>query len=359
MSEISIKIEGDYINSFVYRGYVVLIKTSGEVLSLRWNDLVDKSVDNAIYKFMLKNFNSEKNKKTDNCNYFLDEGFVKKFKIDSFSIDYWPSDVTIYANSIYICGEYGVDAIPMNFDNGNIHSENKIRIYDKRAYKISANDWRRVAIAAGENGVLLRSISQYGVSGGREIEVESNDCEWIDTNLIVNSNGNAKINVFKKQISYAEFKLLDKKQKNDFYERIMDDLGQENGHDYSWGIGNKVFSLNGNSVVKNEILASEDRFDVKKVFDERLDFIGCDKLISVKSGSFGSIFETKDKLYLLNDEKKVELLDDDFVGWKVFPRARSFSNSLHIIKDDFLSIKVFTGDQAYSNKFGAVESEIL
>ncbi|EGR3271882.1 hypothetical protein DLI01_07935, partial [Vibrio parahaemolyticus] len=65
------------------------------------------------------------------------------------------------------------------------------------------------------------------------------------------------------------------------------------------------------------------------------------KVIKVKSSSFGAILETEDSLYIVRDEEPQKVYGEP-VNWRVFPRAKFYSNHLHIISDNHIEIRIIS-----------------
>ena len=83
------------------------------------------------------------------------------------------------------------------------------------------------------------------------------------------------------------------------------------------------------------------------------------EIIFARSGLFGSILELGDYLYSVTDNA-IEIICKDSVSWRVFPRAKSYINHLHIIMDDHLAIRAYPSNHdTDTNTFGINIDDVI
>ncbi|EEK8905323.1 hypothetical protein G9597_003140, partial [Salmonella enterica] len=108
-------------------------------------------------------------------------------------------------------------------------------------------------------------------------------------------------------------------------------------YNYSWSSGDFNFFCDEDGVVdvfKDGEIVHTDNF----VRDYNL------HLNKVRTSGCGTVLEDSNNLMLFNNGS-LQMLDNDVVNWRVFPRAKTHSGHLHIIKDDYINIRVYNNDR--------------
>lgn len=359
MNNINVKIAGDYINSFIYSGLLFLVKNGGEIILLDWKRVVRKKINNIEYREFINNCSKRISRDFEDVTFHLEENEILDCVFDRSSVDFWPSDFIIYSNVLYFSGQNGVEAIGLDFENKKFNKDNRKFIYSSRAYKLASSKQRGIAIAAGINGVVLKSINKYldEITAPKFLEKNSVDIEWGASTLVVNSESASSIDFFEK-MQFADPGRMTKKEKDKFNALRISRSSAKEMPGYSWSIGDRLFNMNENNIKRSVISKEEgdEEFNVKEV-DIKSGNYSLDNFDSARSGSFGCVVDLYDRIVLINDSG-IRELGRGLTKWKVFPRAKNYANHLHMIEDAFLNIKIFARRDMISRKFGISPSNI-
>lgn len=368
---ITLKIEGEFVDSFLYSGTLFLVGADSRLAMYDWEAVLKNSIgfnddgDLGVFNFLL---DSRRGMATDVDGYSeisVAADQLAKYLLFDVNLGEWPTDINVYANRFYVAGENGVDEIPYDWVQKTLKIEEKFRIWNKYSYKVSANDSHRIAIASGKNGV----ISAFPRSGyikkddvSTLLEVNSNDCQWIGANLVANSLEGSYLATFPNlpdrphgPVPQGYWKLLESTKRDlPVSEQLhYDGMGRLL---YSWLGGTKVFSLLDSGVI---VIKDSDESDAAHT-DSKLDVLrieqtisGLDCILSARSGAFGTVVETDAQLLSIT-QFGVEVIAERPVSWRVFPRAKNYANHLHVAFNDHLSISAYFnyGSEGMGNKFG-------
>ena len=112
MNFVKIKIEGNFLDSFLYSGILFTIDTNGNIYTHSFKHLINnfaETLDSSKEKLELKKFILNLSQKsntleTDNSLEFtIDQNFLKKHNIGTrLDLGFWPTDIDIRNNMIYI-----------------------------------------------------------------------------------------------------------------------------------------------------------------------------------------------------------------------------------------------------------------
>ena len=367
---ISIKIEGDFIDSFIYSGILFLVSANLQISIYSWEGLLNETLHNQ--RNTLYNFLKDCRRGLD----FIEDDYQKIYievqqlelqKLgETLPMKVWSTDINVYSNRLYIADENGVDVIKLDFESKRLDQETRFRLWDKYAYKISPNDNSRIAIAAGANGIITAFPRDRDIRESEDIkiiEINSYDCEWIGNNLIANSKDGAFISVFEKLPPKPE----DINVPNNFYSRLNKLKRQspnttkiENTQAsiiYSWMAGRKLFSILSNGeVTVRDINLLQDAVDSNTSLLEVQNF---SHVLSARSGMFGAVIEIGNNLLSLTNSG-VDLISERPVSWRVFPRAKNYLNHLHIVENEYLNILAyFVRNENDSDDYGISFDDVI
>lgn len=382
---INLRVKGDFIDSFIYMGVLYLIDFDFKVSIYQWNDICDyieerngfknKEIAKRQIKF-IKKPSFALSKSYDCIDTDLSETELNKFFHSSFNIGNYPSDVYVFSHRLHYSCEKGVFSVPISREKLGIISERNDKIFDLRCFSISPNIGGRIAMAAGSDGVhtcsIDREYKRKPVVSSKQITTNNCiDVDWVNNYLMINNkDNNVIVNEYEKKISNKLQFLKDKslilhKLKSLNYEGLseiesMSDVSDltddkfkevskilfslnpkevplEKGYNYSWSSGDFNFLCDEEGVVdvfKDREIVHSDSF----VRDNNL------HLNKVRTSGCGTVLEDSNKLMLFSNGN-LQMLDNDVVNWRVFPRAKTHSGHLHIIKDDHINIKVYNNDR--------------
>ena len=201
MNFVKIKIEGTFLDSFLYSGILFTIDTNGNIYTHSFKHLINnfaETLDSSKEKLELKKFILNLSQKsntleTDNSLEFtIDQNFLKKHNIGTrLDLGFWPTDIDIRNNMIYISSEKGVEIYPFNWkaDGPSLSFDKKKTLWnDCKVFGVSTGSWGRTMIAAGNQGALElfnrydSDLSDY--LGDKKIEPKHiSNGTWIDCEL--------------------------------------------------------------------------------------------------------------------------------------------------------------------------------
>jgi len=359
MNNLNVKIAGDYVNSYIYSGLLFLVKNGGEIILSDWKRVVRKKIKNIEHYEFINNCSNRIKEDFEDITFHLEEKEILDCILDRSSLNFWPSDFIIYSNVLYFSGQNGVEAIGLDYGNKRFIEDNRKFIYSNRAYKLASAKQRGIAIAAGANGVILKSINRYldDITAPKLLEKKSVDIEWGASALVVNSEYVSSVDFFEKMPT-PDFGTMTKEEKDNFNALKISRSEEKEIPGYSWSVGDRLFSMNENNI-KRSVISKEqgdERFNVKEV-NIKSEYYPFDNFDSARSGSFGCVVDLYDRIVLMNDNG-IRELGRDLTKWKVFPRAKNYVNHLHMIEDDCLNIKIFARRDMISRKFGISPSNI-
>lgn len=384
-SYFSIKIEGDFVDSFLYSGTLFLVHADARITTHSWESLLDSAIE--------ENWGSNADRTTigflkDCRRKFAPTELNRVISIEnakliehqkcSLQLNGWPTDINIYSNKFYIANEDGVDELKFDHETRCLESESRFTIYNKYAYKISPNDGHRIAIAAGANGVVA-AYPRTGYIKQREdiaqlIDVDAHDCEWIGENLAANSLSGAFLLTFpelpKRPVGVLppDYWTIYNKAKKEppVSQRIASEADGSNP--YIWVAGGKIFKLyetgdlliegvekNSENIQRNHLEFVSQHIDApssESLFDGRI--------LAARTSLFGTVAEIGDFLYSITEDG-IEITSHRPVSWRVFPRAKSYLNQLHIVENDSLVIRAYMpqNDDSKINRFGITFDEAI
>jgi hypothetical protein len=137
---------------------------------------------------------------------------------------------------------------------------------------------------------------------------------------------------------------------------------------YAWVAGNKLFSLlntgelsveQANTSANSDATVSlSDDTDIEIGMGNRFSQAG--KVLAARSGLFGTVIEIGDELCAVTEDG-TETVSIRPVSWRVFPRAKSYLNHLHVVERDQLSIRAYfpSAISDHTDRFGISIKEVL
>lgn len=361
---ISINVEGDFIDSFIYSGTLFLVHADSKITTHNWEALLWSALNNnnhfqeaaLTYEFLKDCRKSAHLTDRGPKTIYIDKDELEDERFSTLPLDGWPTDINIYANRFYIASENGVEELPFNWESRKLQSTGRFHVWRKYAYKVSANDAHRLAIAAGPNGIITAS-PRVGYINEREdiatlLEIDSHDCEWVGRSLVANSLDGAFLSTFPDlpkrpdgPVPQDYWNQFNKIRKQPPETRRVAHNGP-NAVVYAWVAGSKLFSLlsNGELSVEqtNGAVGSEQTGNPDNSGEigmgNRISNTG--NVLAARSGLFGTVIEIGDELCEVTEDG-TETVSIRPVSWRVFPRAKSYLNHLHIVEKDHLSIRAY------------------
>jgi len=366
-SNVTIELEGDYIDSFVYSGVLFLVDSDLLLKAYSWDNVLDSSLSglNFLQKEKLKIYTKGEGTlpKELKRKYSVTEKSLTEFELCSKRLNVWPSDINIYKNRFYVASECGVDAFDFDWGNGKVSKFlRSSKIYDEVSFKLATSSHHRLAIAAGNAGLLSvipdkRYARKEHVN--QLIDAPCSECYWHGTNLLANTVEGQYSASYLSIPKKVDFDGLD----NEYWELVkqlkntppkITENKHINGEPIvsSWFSGKGVFSVTkGLKLYWNNIKNPRD-YELVDTNSE----LSTLKYFKAQSSPFGTVMEVGDELKLFTDEGTHKTIAEEVVNWRLFPKSTYYLSHLHIIEDDFLSVSLFDMPNT-TNKFGYSKSD--
>ncbi|HEK2032671.1 hypothetical protein NFF72_14670 [Proteus mirabilis] len=371
---LNLRIKGDYIDSFIYSGVLYLLDTDLKFKSYKWDDICNFILErnrfrgiNAkdILKYVKDNRVNNNNNKTIDTE--INHKELKRLEKDSINIKYWPSDINLLSNKLYFSGDDGVYYIETHHMTAKFEKTSKDnKIFGTKSFSISPNSHMRIALAAGTEGVFT-SCFKFDKIRPEEKQISKDSCidiDWMNDTLFVNSD-KLSINNFEKILQkkdieskeeYIDFKRnllrdFDKENKNELsisnhdYKKYLksilnkdpEPINIKNKYKYGWSSGDCDFIIKNKNTI---LILNKITGNIKKVNTGDV----LSSLLKVRTSGCGTIMESKTGFLYLINENNNEKISDDYVAWRVYPRAKNHAKHLHIVNDDNINIRVFNSD---------------
>lgn len=383
---VSITIEGEFIDSFIYSGTLFLVGMNGTLKTYSWKELVTRSLANSVenkYRTSLFSLLTDSRisakpieRTFEDETLFsiqVDAQFLSKYEGISFPIEDWPTDLSIYANRLYISSDRGVESRRFSWDTGHVKEfEKPLLIWDELSFRIAPNAMNRIAIAAGNSGLLIATPHERQLEKDdlrQLLDTPCRGCDWQESTLVADTaTGSVR----------ADFERLPKRNSatGDMTEywkitnslkrlppRTLENIciGQSNAH-FSWLGGNKLFAIDEEfRLFSRPNYSSDSEVDMAGDF-ELVESIrpteASERLHSIRSGIFGTLAEFTTQLVKFT-ENGVTRIANSPGRWRTFPRSRSYANHIHVIEDYCLRVLAFETnfDKKNNDKFSfALES---
>lgn len=378
MNFVKIKIEGNFLDSFLYSGILFTIDTNGNLYTHSFKHLIDNFADKLDYskeklelkKFILNPSQKSNTLETDNSLEFtINQDFLTKHNIGTrLDLGFWPTDIDIRNNMIYISSEKGVEIYPFYWkaDGPSLSFDKKKTLWnDCKVFGVSTGSWGRTMIAAGNQGALElfnqydsdlsaylgeKKIQPKHLSNGTWIDCELNKystlliLKGIDDQQTLNIERTISKNKLQDKL---EDKSLDDEEKQDLLNDLFVDLEKNPTH----------IDLNNSDIIQywlndhTNLIHGIDKDLNKYKYDSRLkEWVSLYKIDTVKTQVYnpsstayleeGMLFESNDSLFYSKNEMISEV-KESFISWRTFPRSVNYINHVNIVTDNFLEIYAF------------------
>lgn len=375
-----IVIEGEYLDSQIYRGRLYLWTFDGRLVVYDWNSLVDSLYgdENQYARYAFKE--GAALYKSNLADLFEDTDFkkllekkIKQLKNKHVTIaditehligemdtptKELPIDTEIYGNNLYFSTEQGLyKATAHKKDKYPVSSRPK-KLWDAIIQSIKAGRFPQFALAAGNDGL-------YELNDSDSIE---ENIKSVETNIFEISKKHSTFANYSNTSIYSSssceesFMALFGWEKNENYDRytfsspyekagtrtlskieLEEDIFKKDKNTLmSWACDGKIFKITNkgfdcvsfNSFEKDEIYKKRKRHNFE--FSERT--LGCG------SAYFGNIVEFEKQLNVYRSDGAVDTIDEPVVRWRIFPRSHNYENHLHVILEDRIEIWSFNHD---------------
>jgi len=383
---LDLKIEGDFIDSFIYSGVLYLLDSDFKFTSYSWNSLCDFIFERNGFKFddasIILKYSKDNRNESIYKNHIDTEINTKELlslKKDTVEINTWPSDINIFSNKLYFSSDDGVFFMKTHHLSAEFDKKNINKVFGMKSFSISPNTNNRIALAVGSEGVFTSTFKPETKTPS-EVQISKCSCidiDWMNENLFINSN-NLIVEKFYKIVSKKDVKsdilflkakeIIEKDHKKNklspddlfskSYKKYIDlvinekpeTLKLDNKYRYGWSSGDCNFILNENNkiIAQNKISGDEENITISDIHSS---------LIKLRTSGCGTVIESNSGELFITSGKEIEKISDDFVTWRVYPRAKNHANHLHIINDQNINIKIYNKKKSIFNTFLSKEND--
>jgi hypothetical protein len=372
---IEILIPGDYWDSQIYSGELVLFGTDGSLKTFSWNQIVDNipvedEVRLALEAALIGNswlYQSGAQRLLADAEIagVLYQRFLRLDLLPK-PIEVMPSRATTRANPLpfphadsdvfrsrlYTGSKDGLHTIPLQSSSRGKRGVS--RITDAPALSLAAKFFC-LAHAGGSEGLFQTSIhdSRERITGSTATLASAfcNVCEWAALDILASDgHGDLFAATFRKDSRSS----ISSARVNREFVRVrtageLFDLEPEGpAPQLSWGSRDKVFQIRGGSIDVRRYQGAS-----KHDTETALEVLGSvpidvsghdDSVVAARVAPFGCVIEYDSFLLVVPSVGDSFRLDGEPVRWRVFPRSKHYLNHLHVIYEDHVRIIAFTHD---------------
>lgn len=370
MQPLKLVIPGRFWDSLLYSGRLYLFTTRGELVVVNWDQLVSGIrvmeperlalrcafqrsdylyggrwgllfEDREIREAIERKFNSLATAELQISADHLRESTVSR-QANPFTFPH--TDCTIYYGEMYAGGTDGLFSAAFDEEGDAVVTHRATRLWDAPSLSIAAG-WRSLAVAAGSEGLYEVGIDVEGAPSRREPRLigkgECSACNWTFFSIFASSHlGGGWL---------ADFKMFPDehgRKTERVLERVLTAEDLFGRRSYSWGAQEKICQAFGGliRVCSYNPWAKDER---RRVVDlgtlELAEWKG--EVVSGGVAPFGTIVECDNAIVVIpSSGPPAFTIAGEPVNWRIFPRAKYYTNQLHVIFEDRLEIHSFNHD---------------
>ena len=334
MRNLSIKILGEFSDSFIYSGVLFLVDFEGGITIINWEELIKHRLlsESEDVKRIYSNIflgNPTCRQILAPCKSELEIEDINKFIISKIDLSAWPTDINILSNKLFFSSECGLKYIGFNgykrFYNEAYSIKEHILFDDCKIFGFDMDNRRTILCGGTEGGI-------YSFLSNKRLQVLGDDktSDWIDCNWYENDE-----DVCLSLSSKNEYILQSFKEVSLIKERL---------NKLSKKIGKKdSLRFKNNHLLKIKALREKVDKCVENDFIEHYKKIDCrrsNEYIKTRRSTLGVFKEIGNKIVIEDDYGNTSqlLADDEIVNWRIFPKATTHLNQLHLIDNEFINI---------------------
>ena len=388
MRSVKLTIAGNYWDSQIYAGELLLFDTAGAVHRIEWRDVIDEIAESNIavqtairvafsdsdlfynpkVRKILRDPHIEGpiklqlNSLADLSMAVTEQDWRDHWRTEDTPFDFLPTDTDVYYNHIFAGGDEGLFSAPRSgLGAGRSFANRTTKHHDSRIFQVRASDrFTAVAAAAGDDGLFefaFRRSDDDVLNEQRQLAKRScSACDWAFQSVMGWTARSAFL------ASFRQEKDPTTRRPTRTFDRIVEiaemfDEPQQSGArgGFTWGSREKIYRISERGVEVANYLPDPPREKkgkgaaptVPKLFAKRGSLeLNFDATTAIATGTapFGTVLEFDDRLVVLRSDGAVEEILGEAVHWRVFPRSEHYSNQLHVIYDDRLEIISFVHD---------------
>ena len=386
MQPVSLFVHGDYWDSQIYSGDLILFGADGALSRVNWDAVIDElaasheSIRTAL-RVAFADSDLFYNQKVRKVLADPDVHAIIRRQLEELAtltvemrqrswsrylqtcdtpFRFLSTDTDVYYNQIIAAGDEGLFSPPRTAAGTNDMLARTHKHYDGRVLQVKAsNQNTAVAAAAGSDGLFefaAKSRSVELLNDKRQLAtVSCSGCDWAFKSVFGWNSETAFLASFKEEKdprSQKKIRRFDKVLHQDQIFAGQDFELEDNAR--VWGSHEKVFCISGRElkVLTYQPPCYEERknkdIGLQRHMFSRMGFAPIDfdagEIISTGTAPFGTVIELENRLVVLRSDGRVDEFSGEVVHWRVFPRSANYSNQLHIIYDEFIQIVSFVHD---------------
>lgn len=283
--------------------------------------------------------------------------------------NFLPIDTEIYYNQFFACGDEGL----YSTSRGSVSSKGFRSIctkhHDARIFQVKASDkYTAIAAAAGDDGLFEFSFDRKEIGDVLRGETKlsnqpCNACDWAFQSVMGWTPKGAFLAKFKEEKERNSSKIIRIFDRvvnvGDYFDSTNNRNTGTNG--FSWGAREKLYRITDHGIEVADYQHTPPKRSKKtqinllddEIFDRR-GTIGVSfdtkQVVSTGTAPFGAIIELSDRIIVIRSDGEVDMFPGEPVHWRVFPRSEHYSNQLHIIYEDRLEVISFVHDYFVNQK---------
>lgn len=372
MQAIKITIPGQYYDSYIYSGDLMLWNVFGDrITKLKWESFCEwvlKSHVQSEFRFVtLCALQSNDLLYDTKLKYLLDDPYIKQRLKENFErlektpiniasendltslfglkpqanlLPFPHADVLYYHNKLFAGNSKGL------FVASKMARRNE-KIWDGSALGLSGKNWS-VAIAGGADGLFESTIRHKGnvisaITPKLRHAEYTNSVRWMYQNIYgsgYDSGFFAKYTQQESSESKTNKKIMNRILKDTISSEQIFGIDQAG---YSWGVHDKMCQIQGTHLNVKQYRPNQGQIGSLQGVNLQVDTDFGD-IVSADSAPFGYVIEYDEGLLVVTSDGEQHPIPGEPVNWRVFPNAQHYTNHLHVVYDDELVIYSFYND---------------
>lgn len=379
MNPAKITIEGDYWDCQIYRGRLYLFLTDGSTKVIDWPNLVNTFIEDEYFKVAIKYsflngsvlYDYELNdllldNEVRNILHNKFEALIEKNleiseeKLNEFVIEQQnnpfnelQNDTDIFNNKLYgLTHNSLLSASIHTYGLRYPISTKPKKLFDIYGFTCKANNYSRLAISAGSDGLIEFNASkyfyQYSSNKDERARVvtpkHSSFSDYSFLSLYNSSLEGESCLAFQKWDTERKTKKSKLVKIEDISEERIFNNNHENQSYVSWGHKEKIYRAiqGGIQMVRFNNYAEDGNIFTLPKFIPLQDWKG--KVISAATAYYGTILHCENTIVVMKSDGTFYNIPGEITRFRIYPRSINYANHLHVIHDDRIEIYSFNND---------------
>jgi hypothetical protein len=385
MTPVKLQILGNFWDCQIYRGRLYLFGMDGSIRTINWNNLIESFHSNGpldiALTYAFKNgrnlYHPELHElfKDEEIKELLKSKFerlsernliISEENLDVFQIGQQDSpfnelhvDSEIFTNRLYVLSHNALLSSTVHGKSKKYPvTTNVKKHFDLYAFSMRANKYARLALSAGNDGLLEYNASATDFipinDDRRIIQVSDRHSSFADYSFLSIYNSSLYSNSFLSYFTWNNSQSTpkpEKVKKGEFEEDQIFKGNQDRQPYLSWGSNEKIYRAvqGGIEMVRFNNYAKEDDsiFSEAKLIPLQ-NWKG--NVLSAYTAYFGTILHCENAVVVMLSDGTYYNIPGEASRVRIFPRSLNYENHLHVILDDRLEIYSFNNDYFVDQK---------